>query len=512
MVFVGFLLQRGALSALIAQSSAELLQRGEIDACLRRTAGASSAPDLLIRAQAFIRKGEYREALDTLAAVSAEIPDEHALCLALKSECHSRRGELDLARDALVAIFSREYCPDVCVRIALSRMLVAWVEGNPQRMAAALQDVEGVTSPPLRARVLHARAWRAAALGEYAEQLRLLRAAAELFLESPDARDEWLLASSMRSLIHLVREVAVDDETFAFAVDVVQSIRWTQDLQSERFLTYRGLAWAYALRGAHADAYRYMYRARDIAPSEKWITACYADLAYLATMAGDARSADAVLDHAVACARDTDWTSDGEERVVLLNLVELVGDRDAAAGRHFLDLYERIAVDVSPALSLAHGNRLIAMEAYANGVVLHAAGQSDLAVERFQEAYEAFAPAGYGWRAAAAALRLHGLTRLDRWLDAAVESVAGFPSSSVAGEIRKLKARTAVDPRLAALTPAQRRVFALVCEGLSDKDVAAKLDISPETAKNHVARVRAAFGVRSRAALIAGTRHLAAVI
>jgi DNA-binding CsgD family transcriptional regulator len=98
----------------------------------------------------------------------------------------------------------------------------------------------------------------------------------------------------------------------------------------------------------------------------------------------------------------------------------------------------------------------------------------------------------------------------DLWLRQASDAVRDFSQSSVANEIRRLAAATAVDPRVAALTPAQRRVYALICEGLSDKEIAHSLGISPETAKNHAARVRQAFGVHSRAAVLAATRGLGA--
>ena len=94
----------------------------------------------------------------------------------------------------------------------------------------------------------------------------------------------------------------------------------------------------------------------------------------------------------------------------------------------------------------------------------------------------------------------------------ASDAVQDFTQSSVAEQIRRRAAATVVDPRVAALTPAQRRVFALLCEGLSDKEIAKSLSISPETAKNHAARVRVAFGVHSRAALIASARGLAEVV
>jgi pSer/pThr/pTyr-binding forkhead associated (FHA) protein len=53
------------------------------------------------------------------------------------------------------------------------------------------------------------------------------------------------------------------------------------------------------------------------------------------------------------------------------------------------------------------------------------------------------------------------------------------------------------------LTDAQRRVFELLLEGLSEKQVAARLTISPHTVHNHVRKIYVAARVGSRPELLA---------
>jgi DNA-binding NarL/FixJ family response regulator len=89
------------------------------------------------------------------------------------------------------------------------------------------------------------------------------------------------------------------------------------------------------------------------------------------------------------------------------------------------------------------------------------------------------------------------------WLRRAEEAVAEFPNSAIAREIRR-RARGSTDPRLASLSPAQRRVFELICQGKANKEIADALKISVNTARNHVSAVMGRFGAHSRA-------HLAAV-
>jgi DNA-binding NarL/FixJ family response regulator len=57
-------------------------------------------------------------------------------------------------------------------------------------------------------------------------------------------------------------------------------------------------------------------------------------------------------------------------------------------------------------------------------------------------------------------------------------------------------------PRLRALTGREREVLALVAAGLSNDEIAARLVLSPATAKTHVSRIMTKTHVRDRAQLV----------
>ncbi|MEU7973521.1 response regulator transcription factor [Micromonospora sp. NPDC049089] len=57
-------------------------------------------------------------------------------------------------------------------------------------------------------------------------------------------------------------------------------------------------------------------------------------------------------------------------------------------------------------------------------------------------------------------------------------------------------------PRLEALTDRERQVVGLVGEGLNNEEIAARLVVSPATARTHVSRAMGKLGARDRAQLV----------
>ena len=91
----------------------------------------------------------------------------------------------------------------------------------------------------------------------------------------------------------------------------------------------------------------------------------------------------------------------------------------------------------------------------------------------------------------------------------AVRAVAGGDALLSPGVTRRLIAafaRNAKEPgapkQLEVLTDREREVLALVGEGLSNDEIAARLFMSPATAKTHVNRSMAKLGARDRAQLV----------
>lgn len=57
-------------------------------------------------------------------------------------------------------------------------------------------------------------------------------------------------------------------------------------------------------------------------------------------------------------------------------------------------------------------------------------------------------------------------------------------------------------PKTVVLTPPKRAVLILVVRGMTNKEIAARLDRSEQTVKKHISSLTRCFGVRSRSELV----------
>ncbi len=55
---------------------------------------------------------------------------------------------------------------------------------------------------------------------------------------------------------------------------------------------------------------------------------------------------------------------------------------------------------------------------------------------------------------------------------------------------------------MSILTKRQREILELICEGLTNKEIGARVNLSPHTVKDHVEKMCEILGVRSRIELV----------
>ena len=153
--------------------------------------------------------------------------------------------------------------------------------------------------------------------------------------------------------------------------------------------------------------------------------------------------------------------------------------------------------------------RIEAAAALARGRVARVAGDAD-AVNLLQHAVNGFARLGLRLDVAQARLELARALASQSppaAVDAArqarneLESLGALHDADAAAALmRTLGARGRAGPRsLGSLSRRETEVLRLVGEGLSTRDIASRLFISPKTAEHHLGRVYAKLGLRSRA-------------
>ena len=187
------------------------------------------------------------------------------------------------------------------------------------------------------------------------------------------------------------------------------------------------------------------------------------------------------------------WRADQVEALLELGLVDDAADR--------LDTWEADGRRLGRDWVLAHATRC-------RGLVAAARGDVDQAMGLLAEAVTRHEAGGDPFGRARALLSLGVVRRRARQKLAAREAIeaarAGFEEMGAARwaekageELGQIGGRT----RIEGLTPAERRVAALVAKGRTNAEVAASLFLAERTVASHLTRVYSKLGVRSRTEL-----------
>jgi ATP/maltotriose-dependent transcriptional regulator MalT len=156
------------------------------------------------------------------------------------------------------------------------------------------------------------------------------------------------------------------------------------------------------------------------------------------------------------------------------------------------------------------------------GLVAAAAGEHEKARERLEDAVELFAVSGAAFELARARLELArvlaALGRQDAAIREATHALRRLDEIGAAGEAARARellgslgapptARRA-GPRDRLLTPRELEVLRLVSEGLTDREIAARLVLSKHTVHRHLQNAYARLGCCSRASAVAEANRL----
>ena len=224
-------------------------------------------------------------------------------------------------------------------------------------------------------------------------------------------------------------------------------------------------------------------------------------LGLAALWSGNAAAAAEWLDEADRQAANLGW-GEPSVRWWSADYVELLFELGRVDdGMRVLDAWEADAARVGRGWVLAHTTRC-------RGLVAAAEGSVDRAADLLQQAVAQHEEVGDPFGRARALLALGVVRRRARQKrdarDAIRAALAGFEQLGAAtwvektrNELGSIGGRT----REEGLTPAERRVAALVAEGRTNREVAAALFLGERTVASHLTHVYAKLGVRSRTEL-----------
>ncbi len=175
---------------------------------------------------------------------------------------------------------------------------------------------------------------------------------------------------------------------------------------------------------------------------------------------------------------------------------------DFAQAERLLVDHERRAQALSRVSGLASAGRC-------RGLLLAARGDAGSAIARIEEELERDALPVFPFERARTLLALGSTHRRARHKRAAREALdesldifeglgAVLWAEKARAELARIGGRA---PSPDTLTPTERRVAALVAQGMSTKEVAAALVVSAKTVEGHLSKIYAKLGVRSRAEL-----------
>jgi DNA-binding CsgD family transcriptional regulator len=420
--------------------------------------------------------------------------------LALLGDAYARTGDFGAADHSLQEAFDlagRVGDADLSAFVGYRSGRRFLAEGNPERARESLDLARAGRSVESRLNALHLESYILSREGRLREQARVL---VEMLRSIDPALREHMehRAWATHSLAALTRELYLPD-MLSEVERQLGGAPWPEDFAVNRFQALKSLGWAKALLGDHLNAFRYLKRSAEEAPSKAWRVMAYCDRAYLARSADQEVWARHELAEAEDIADSTDWRSlVGEEPIALLLLSELFATVDAAKASVYLARFREMGDLKSPLSLLRSDPRLMAMVEYSSGVVESALGNSKRAMTLLDSAYRAYSRMGYEWRAGRCALAQFALKAEAGYLASARDKLRHYGASWLGQQMRELAVADSM-----SLPPMQMQVFRLLCEGRPTDEIAKTIGRSQFTVRNHVKALLKTFNVNSRPALLA---------
>jgi len=414
----------------------------------------------------------------------------------------NRREQGEALLDEVAALAQRsasQYAAEIAYHRASSRLSAQRLGEAEEIVEAALPHAAGVA----RARLLQV-------LGRIDVRRENYAAAAHEFsaalgeLDKSKSADVKARARILNAL-GLIAAETIDLRLGRLVRREYETTTWSDDTRAEHAHILDYLGWLSLLEGEVARAWDERQLALTLAAETDFHALALIGAAQLAGVVGDRFSESRYLDLAGTLLLHDHSGSGAERRIAMLSFVAAVPAANAETARKVLALYDRTRPRRTDAPAFEGDRALDAQEHYARGKAALAEGRTQPGIAELQQALELWSQLAYRLRAALVANDLRAITGDRRYAQAALESLRNTPNAWLRPVLER---RTTEDDPLGQLTPAERRVLAELCKGKKAREIAAGFDRSFNTINNHTRAIFSAFGVRSRAALVAECARL----
>jgi len=315
-------------------------------------------------------------------------------------------------------------------------------------------------------------------------------------------RDDVRLRCRLIHVLGIVASETIDLKLGQRVRREFEAMDWPASLGIERFNARTCLRFLALLEGDIERAWILSREAAVLAPNPAYAAIGETNAAVASRLLGDVRAAELQSTRAWEILTKVRWSSiDHEGRVALTNFAIECGPFMPAEASKALTKYRSLKAKKNSLLAFEYDRRIVAFEKVATGRVAEALGQRGAAIRSYSEALDIWLELGFSMRAALVALDLYQLTGDEDRLGAVHAALERAPAAWFGSW-------KTPDGPVDRLTPAERVVLFELLRGKTAKDIADALDRSQHTVINHTRKVFAAFGVSSRARLLARCAEL----
>jgi DNA-binding CsgD family transcriptional regulator len=402
-----------------------------------------------------------------------------------------------------IAATAQRSAPQHVAEIAYYRALSRWSTHRLPEAEEIIESALGSATDVVRSRLLQLLGWIDVRRENYGAAAHEFTAA----LEELDRSKNTDVKGRARILIALgiIAAETIDLRLGRLVRREYEISAWSDDTRIERYQILGYLSWLSLLEGDVSRA----WDERQLAMTLTVDTSYHADAltlaAHVAGIVGDRFSESRYLELAgVLLLRGDQVALDTDRRSTMLTFVA-APNVDPDAARKVLTLYDRTRPRRTDMLAMEGDRRIDALELMARGKASVTDGRTQQGVAELERALELWTLLTYRLRAALTANTLRMLTGDRRFAQAALDALRNAPKAWLRPALDR---RTTDDDPLGQLTPAERRVLAELCKGKKAREIADGFDRSFNTINNHTRAIFSAFGVRSRAALVAECARL----